>query len=397
MTRAQAEALDRGDPLRERRAAFDLPEGVIYLDGNSLGPPPRVALERLRRCAEAEWRDGLIRSWNDAGWIDLPLRAGAKVARLIGARADEVIVSDCVSANVFKLAGALLQRRRAAALAVSSDEFPTDQYILEGLSRLTGAALIRVGEDEAPPEGAVFVKSLVHYRTAAVADMAVFEREAAARVAEIVWDLSHATGAIVIDAGANGARFAVGCGYKYLNGGPGAPAFVYVRGDEAEMLSQPLSGWMGAASPFSFLSAYEPSRGAARFASGTPAILSLAALDAALDAFDGADLAAIEDKARRLGAMFLAAGEAAGLTPVDAGARRGGHVAFRHPEGYAIVQALIARGVIGDFRAPDLLRFGFSPLYLSYTDIWRAGAILRDVMAGGEWRDARYARRGKVT
>ena len=397
MTREEAEALDRGDPLKAHRAAFDLPAGVIYLDGNSLGPPPRVALERLRRCAQTEWRDGLIRSWNDAGWIDLPLRAGAKIARLIGVRDDAVVVCDSVSANLFKLAGALLQRRRGAALAVSADEFPTDQYILEGLSRLTGAVLIRLSEGEAPPLGAVLVKSLVHYRTAAVADIAAAEREAAARGAEIIWDLSHATGAIVIDAGANGARFAVGCGYKYLNGGPGAPAFVHVRGDEAERLSQPLSGWMGAKSPFSFSSAYEPSRGAARFACGTPPILSLAALDAALAIFDGVDLAAIERKAGGLRAMFLAAGEEAGLAPVAAGARPGAHVAFRHPDGYAIVQALIARGVIGDFRAPDILRFGFSPLFLSYADVWSAGSILRDVMASGAWRDPHYARRGKVT
>ncbi len=397
MTRGEAEALDRADVLAPQRAAFDLPGGVIYLDGNSLGAPPRRALERLRVCAQDEWRTGLVRSWNDAGWIDLPLRAGAKIAALIGVRADEVIVADSVSGNLFKLASALLTHKPGRALAVEADEFPTDQYVLEGLSRLTGARLVRLAPGAAPPHGAVFVKSLVHYRTAAVADMAGLERAAVGAGTDIVWDLSHAAGAISVDAGANGARFAAGCGYKYLNGGPGAPAFVFVRSDAAPSLRQPLSGWMGAKAPFDFSSAYEPADGVRRFAAGTPPVLSLAALDAALDIFDGADLGALEAKARALGDMLLAAGAAAGLDPVVVSGRRGGHVSFRHVEGCAIVQALIARGVIGDFRAPDILRFGFAPLYLSYTDVWRAGEILREVMAKGLWRDPRYAARGKVT
>ncbi|MFN0025515.1 MAG: kynureninase [Parvularculaceae bacterium] len=397
MTREDAEALDRTDPLARFRSAFDLPEGVIYLDGNSLGPPPRRALDRLRDCAEKEWREGLIRSWNDAGWIDLSHRAGAKIARLIGADEKDVIVCDSVSNNIFKIAAALLQGRPEAALAVATREFPTDQYVLEGLSRLTGAELVRIGGCDAPPPGAVFVKSLVDYRTAAVADMAGAERDAAARGVDIIWDLSHATGAIAVDLAAAGARFAVGCGYKYLNGGPGAPAFVYVRGDAAQALSQPLSGWMGAKAPFDFSSAYEPADGVRRFASGTPPILSLAALDAALDIFDGVGLAAVEAKALALGDLFLVAAKAAGLQPIVAPGRRGGHVSFRHPDGYAIVQALIARGLIGDFRAPDILRFGFSPLYISYTDVWRAGEILREIMADGVWRDPRYARRAIVT
>jgi kynureninase len=396
MTRAEAEALDRADPLADLRSAFDLPEGVIYLDGNSLGPPPKAALARLRQCAEKEWAEGLIRSWNDAGWIDLPHRAGAKIARLIGAQADDVVVCDSVSVNLFKIAAALLALRPGRALAVAPDEFPTDQYVLEGLSRLTGAPLLRLPSGETP-EGAVIVRSFVHYKTAAVADMADAERAAAESGADIIWDLSHATGVVVIDVGANGARFAAGCGYKYLNGGPGAPAFIYIRRDAAERLQQPISGWMGARAPFEFSSAYEPADGAARFAAGTPPILSLAALDAGLDLFDGVDLPMLEAKARALGDLFLAAGEAAGLAPVSVDGRRGGHVSFRHPDGYAIVQALIAQGVIGDFRAPDLARFGFSPLYLSYTDVWRAGEALKAVMARETWRDPAFTRRSKVT
>jgi len=397
MTLENAQALDRADPLARHRAAFELPRGVLYLDGNSLGPPPKAALARLRQCAEQEWGKGLIRSWNDAGWIDLPRRAGAKIARLLGADADDVIVCDSVSVNLFKIAAALLTRRPGARLAVFADEFPTDQYVLEGLSRLVGARLVRIGAGDDIPEGGVIVRSLVHYKTAAVADMAASETEAATRGAEIVWDLSHATGVVALDVARDGARFAIGCGYKYLNGGPGAPAFLYVRRDEAARLDQPLSGWMGAKSPFAFSSAYEPADGVGRFASGTPAILSLATLDAALDLFDGVDVSELEAKARALGDLFLAAGKAAGLEPVGVAGRRGGHVAFRHAHGYAIVQALIARGVVGDFRAPDLARFGFSPLFLSYSDVWQAGEILRAVMERGAFRDPAFSRRSAVT
>jgi len=397
MTREEADALDRDDPLRGLRAAFDLPGGVLYLDGNSLGPPPRAALAAARACAEEEWRRGLIRSWNEAGWIDLPKRAGAKIARLIGARAHDVIVCDSVSVNLFKLAGALLARRPGRTLAVLGDEFPTDQYVLEGLAALTGAPLRRLREGEAFPERSVVVRSLVHYKTAAVADMAATERAAAACGADLIWDLSHATGVLALDLSRDGARFAVGCGYKYLNGGPGAPAFLYARADEAAALRQPIAGWMGAKAPFDFSSVYEPAGGVARFAAGTPPILSLSALDAALDIFDGLDLLSLERKAQALGDLFLAAGEAAGLIPIRVAGRRGGHVAFQHPDGYAIVQALIARGVIGDFRAPDILRFGFSPLYLSYADVRRAGEILQAVAAGGEFRDPAFARRATVT
>jgi kynureninase len=397
MTREEAEALDRADSLACYREAFDLPDGVIYLDGNSLGPPPRAALARLRQCAEDEWRGGLIRSWNSAGGMHLPARAGAKIAALIGAETDEVIVCDSVSVNIFKISAALLARRPGRPLAVAADEFPTDQYVLEGLSRLTAAPLLRIGACERPPEGAVVVRSLAHYKTAAVADIAAEERAAAASGADLIWDLSHATGLLSVNMRRSGARFAVGCGYKYLNGGPGAPAFLYVRREETTSLMQPLSGWMGAKSPFEFSNQYEPAEGAARFAAGTPSILSLSALDASLDLFDGVDINAVEAKARALGELFLTAGAAAGLEPATVAGRRGGHVTFRHPQAYAVVQALIARGVIGDFRAPDLARFGFSPLFLSYTDVWRAGEILGDVMRRRAWRYPAFSQKSAVT
>lgn len=389
-------ALDAADPLRAYAAEFDLPEGVIYLDGNSLGPPPRRALARLRAAAEEEWRVGLIRSWNDADWIDLPKRAGAKIAKLIGAEGDEIIVCDSVSVNLFKLASALITKRPGAALAVDAGEFPTDQYVLEGVARMTGAPLIHIETGETP-ENAVLVRSLVHYRTAAILHMAEAERAAADRDCDIIWDLSHATGLAAVDVAQSGARFAVGCGYKFLNGGPGAPAFIYVAREAADESQQPLSGWMGHAAPFEFASRYAPAKGVARFAAGTPPILSLVALDAALDLFDGLNMRLLETKARALGDLFLEVTSDLGLAALPSPKRRGGHICLKSANGYAIMQALIARGVIGDFRAPDLMRFGFSPLFLSYEDVRRAAEIIRDVLHTEEWRRPEFARRGKVT
>ncbi|MEK7265494.1 MAG: aminotransferase class V-fold PLP-dependent enzyme [Pseudomonadota bacterium] len=392
----EARALDAADPLRAFAAEFDLPDGVIYLDGNSLGPPTRKALTRLREAAETEWRHGLIRSWNDADWIDLPKRAGAKIAKLIGADADDVLVCDSVSVNIFKLASALIEKRPGAVLAVDAGEFPTDQYALEGAARMTGAPLIRLEAGETP-ENAVLIRSLVHYKTAEILDMAAAERIASARCCDIVWDLCHATGLVPIDMTRAGARFAVGCGYKFLNGGPGAPAFVYVAREEANTMTQPLSGWMGHAAPFDFASDYKPADGAARFAAGTPPVLSLIALDAALDLFEGVDLSALETKARALGDCFLACVRDLGLEPMKAPSRRGGHVCLKAGNGHQIMQALIARGVIGDFRAPDLMRFGFSPLFLSFEDVWNAGRALADVLSTEEWKRTEFSRRGKVT
>lgn len=396
MTLEEAMALDAADPLRGFAKEFDLPAGVLYLDGNSLGPPPRRALERLERCAHAEWKDGLIRSWNDAGWIDLPARVGAKIARLIGADADEVIVCDSVSVNLFKLATALAAPRRRA-LAVDANEFPTDQYVLEGVARTAGVPLHRLSGDEPAPRDCVLIKSLAHYQSAAVADMAAIESAARAHGVDVVWDLSHATGLIAVDVKKAGARFAVGCGYKFLNGGPGAPAFVYAARSGASGLAQPISGWMGHADPFAFASRYAPADGVGRFAAGTPPVLSLAALDAALDLFAGVDVALLERKSRALGDLFLEATKGLGLSSPHAPARRGGHVCLKSEDGHAIIQALIARGVIGDFRAPDLMRFGFSPLFLSFADVRRAADIFVNVLDTEEWRRPEFARRRKVT
>ncbi len=397
-TLEEARERDRADPLRAFAAEFDLPSGVLYLDGNSLGPPPRRALAALRTTAERDWARGLIRSWNDVAWFDLPRRAGAKIAALIGADKDDVIVCDSVSVNLFKLAAALIARMPGKSLVVEAAEFPTDQYVLEGVARMTGAPLVRLGERaEPPPAAGVVVKSLVNYKSAQIRDMAAAERDAQKTGCAIIWDLSHAAGLVAVDVRGAGARYAVGCGYKFLNGGPGAPGFVYVARDAAGALAQPVSGWMGSAAPFEFASAYTAADGVQRFAAGTPPILSLAALDAALDIFDGARMRRLEEKSRALGDLFLERTEHLDLPPLPATARRGGHVCLKSLDGHQIMQALIARGVIGDFRAPDLMRFGFSPLFLSYEDVWRAAEILKDVLATEEWRRPEFARRGMVT
>jgi len=400
---SDALAADAADPLSAVRDQFDLKPGLVYLDGNSLGPPPKSALARLEETAHHAWKRDLIASWNTAGWIDWPKRCGDRIARLIGAATGSVLVCDSVSVNIFKLAGALMLRSGRTGLAVEAGEFPTDGYILQGLARLSGGALHRVAPGtsaDALPQGTgVLVRSAVHYKTGAKVDIAAQERAAAEAGVEIIWDLSHAAGLIDLKLAEQGASYAVGCGYKYLNGGPGAPAFLHVRPERLEGLEQPVSGWMGHAQPFAFSDAYEGAAGIERFAAGTPPILAVAALDGALDVFDGLDMARLEAKARALGDLFLSRAAELGLDSVSPGVGepRGGHVSLRHPEGYAIIQALIARGVVGDFRSPDLMRFGFSPLILSYAQVFDAAAALVEVVRAGAYQDPAFQRRAAVT
>lgn len=401
-SRVEAEQLDAADPLRSFKSAFSLPSDVLYLDGNSLGPPPRNVAARLQETAGREWAQDLIQSWNKAGWIDLPAKCGAKIAKLIGAPESDVIVADSVSINIFKLTAAL-HKKNGGDIAVFADEFPTDGYILQGLAALTGAPLRILAPGDDPFAGNVrtLVLSVVDYKTAVITDIGALEKRAAAAGVSIIWDLSHAVGLLPLDLERDAARYAVGCGYKYLNGGPGAPAFVYTH--HKKDLDQPLSGWMGHADPFAFDNSYRPAEGVRRFACGTPPILSISALDAALDLFDGVDLKDVSSKAQSLGDLFLSralgAELAAGFESVSPapGKHRGGHVSLRFDHGYEVVQALIARGVIGDFRAPNLMRFGFSPLFLSYADVWDAAEALVNVLDTEEWRNPKYAQRGKVT
>jgi kynureninase len=398
---AEAEALDQIEPLQRVRSAFDLPPDLIYLDGHSLGPPPAAARARLGEAMTA-WERGLIRSWNDAGWIDLPTRVGDRIARLLGAREGEVLVCDSVSVNLFKLAAAALPLARTRVIHVEEGEFPTDAYIAAGLAEITGAGYEQVAPEaglDALSRGGVLIKSVVNYRTAAIADIAQHEAAAAAGGSAIVWDLSHAAGVLALDLTAAGVRLATGCTYKYLNGGPGAPAYLFVRSDIADRLSSPIRGWFGHAAPFAFDRAYAPAPGVARFAAGTPGILSLATLEGALDVFDGVDMQQVEHKARRLGDLWLACTAHLGWPTASptGGNQRGGHVTQHHRDGYAIIQALIAAGVIGDFRAPDGMRFGFAPLHLRYADIWRAAGRLSVIIDSGAYRDPRYSKPARVT
>ncbi|HEY8571294.1 kynureninase [Phenylobacterium sp.] len=406
ITRDDALALDAADPLAPFRDAFGLPQGLIYLDGNSLGPPPKAAHARLADVASREWGFDLIASWNVNGWMDAPLRAGAKLARLVGAKPDEVAVADSTSVNLFKLAaGALSLRPGRRTILSTAGEFPTDLYVLEGLAGLSGAQLKTVAPDALldaiDEDTAVVVLTHVHYRTSRRWDMAAVNAAAHAKGALVLWDLSHTAGALAAGLNASGADLAVGCGYKYLNGGPGAPAWLYVAERHQAQIRSPLSGWMGHAEPFAFEDAYRPAGDIRAQLCGTPAILGIAALEAALDLQVQADPAAVEAKGLQLSQLFIDlvsehCRELTLATPRDPQAR-GLHVSLTHPDGYAIVQALIARGVVGDFRAPDVLRFGFSPLILSHAEVFDAAAILREVLATRAYDRPEFRQRAAVT
>ena len=423
MNRADCAARDEADPLRVHRAAFTLPDGVIYLDGNSLGALPRGTSARLREVIEREWGEGLIRSWNDAHWIDLPRRVGAKIARLVGAHSDEVICADSTSLNLFKVLAAALRlqaagtSRRATGRRVilsESGNFPTDLYVAQGLADLLGAGheLKVVDCDDMAAciddRTAVVMLTHVNFRDGAMHDLPAITRRAHDAGALIVWDLAHSAGAVPVALDAASADFAVGCGYKYLNGGPGAPAFVYAAQRHLAALSgdpfaQPLAGWLGHRAPFTFDPRYAPAASIDRFTVGTPSILGLAALDVGVETVLAAGVDALRAKSIALTSLFIALVECQSgvfgvelVSPRDP-ARRGSQVCFRHPHAFEVVQALIARGVIGDFRAPDVLRFGFAPLYVRHAYVWDAAAALAQVLAGETWKRPGFQQRGAVT
>ena len=422
ITRADCLELDARDSLAPLRAQFALDRvdaaGIIYLDGNSLGALPTAAIERARVVVETEWGLGLIRSWTAAGWIDLSQRIGDKIARLIGARAGEVAVADSTSINLFKaLAAAMALNPGRSRILSERTNFPTDLYIADTFARERGLELVLVDHAEIAShlDDRVAVLMLTHgsYRTGRMYDMAALTLAARNAGAIAIWDLCHSAGAVPIDLHGSAADLAVGCGYKYLNGGPGAPAFIWVHPRHTARLDEagwrpPLSGWLGHAQPFAFATGYEPANGIQRFICGTPPVLSMATLECGIDTVLAADdrggMTAIRNKSLALTDLFMslidercAAHRFTIVTPREAG-QRGSQVSIAHPEdGYAIMQALIARGVIGDFRAPDILRFGFTPLYTRFADVWDAVDRLRQIMTSGEWRDPKYAVRAAVT
>lgn len=407
MTRADAVARDAADPLAPMRARFTLPEGVIYLDGNSLGALPVQTPALIADAVTRQWGRDLIRSWNEADWIGAPQRIGAKIAPLIGAEAHEVIVADSVSINLYKLlAAALALRPGRRTILTEPGNFPTDLYVANGLAAtIPGVRVKAIDLAEIPAamdeDTAVLLLTHVHYKSAHRRDMAGLTKAAHAVGALALWDLSHSAGAVAFDLNGAGADLAVGCGYKYLNGGPGAPAFLFAAERHHAAIATPLAGWMGHAAPFAFVDDYSPAPGMTRFLAGTPPMLSMLALEGGVDLFAEVDMHGVEAKSRGLGALLIerlaeTAPDLVLASPADP-AERGSHLVFRHAHAYEICQCLIERGVIGDFRAPDLWRAGLTPLTLSYAEVWDAAAIVGDIMATRAWDEPRFRVRARVT
>ena len=410
LDRACFEQLDRRDPLAAFRDRFALPPGVIYLDGNSLGAMPKATPQRVRAVVEQEWGRDLIRSWNCHGWIDLQQRIGEKIGRVIGARPGETLVCDSTSVNLYKLLAAALQLRPDRRVILSEPEnFPTDLYIAGGLCAQLGRGhAVRLVEpdrieDAIGTDVAVVLLTHANYRTGRLWDLASITARAHAAGALVLWDLAHSAGAVPLGVADADVDLAVGCGYKYLNGGPGAPAFLYVAERLQERIVAPLSGWFGHASPFAFETLYRPAPGIARAAVGTPPVISLAALEVGVDLVLEAPIAALREKSLRQGRLFAQlveqelAGFAFRIVSPREDERRGSQVCLDHANAWPIVQALTECGVLGDFRAPSTLRFGFTPLYVGYAEVWDAVAALKDIMQARKWDQARHHAPAAVT
>ena len=410
VSREMCVARDDSDALAALRDRFVIPDGLIYLDGNSLGPMPRAAANVLSRTIEQEWGQDLIKSWNSAGWFEMPLRLGDRVGALIGAASGQTVVCDTTSINLYKAVHAAIGLRPGRDVVIAeAASFPTDLYIIEGAMASAGRPMQRrlVGADGPSVEAlldekvAVVVLSHVDYRTGALLDVAAITAQVHKAGALIVWDLCHSAGVIEFAFDRHTIDFAVGCTYKYLNGGPGSPAFISVARAHQAAARHPLSGWWGHAAPFAFERDFQPDAGIKRFLCGTPPIISLRGVDAALDAMEGVEVAALREKSLALTGLFMARIRELlpGLeivTPHEP-ALRGSQVAIAFDNGYSVVQALIERGVIGDFRAPDIMRFGFAPLYLRFRDVWDAAEMLAECIRTEVWRDPRYRQRLAVT
>jgi kynureninase len=410
MNRSDCEALDRADPLAHKRAAFSIPDGMIYLDGNSLGVLPKNVPQRVMDVTQKQWGETLVKSWNEHGWFHLPRRIGDRIALLVGAAPGSVIVGDTISVNLFKLLGAAARLNPSRRVILSDNgNFPSDLYVAQGFRDLMddGYVLKIVDPEEvmdAIDETVAFTMiTEVDYRTARLHDMKAVTAKAHAVGALTIWDLAHSAGALPVDLSGANADFALGCTYKYLNGGPGAPAFLYVRPDLQERVHSPLAGWWGHASPFAFDLEYRPAPGIIRNQCGTQPIISMAALDAALDVWDDVEMPGLRKKSKSLCQTFIdLVGErcakhgvtVAGPPDLD---QRGSHVSVHHPEGYAVMQALIAANVIGDFRAPDMMRFGFTPLYTSFRDVWDTVDVIAGILDSRGWDKPEFRTKKAVT
>ncbi len=403
--------LDKVDPLADKRESFALPDDLIYLDGNSLGALTHASAKRLESVIYHQWGQDLIGGWNLHNWIDLPLLTGEKIAPLLGAKSGQVIVCDSISVNLYKLLITALNMRPGRVKVLSEQgNFPTDLYMVQGIQALLGedrCKLVSVAanqiEQQLTEDIAVLMLTHVNFRTGQMHDMKRLTELAHHKGILVIWDLAHSAGALPLELDSWGVDFAVGCGYKYLNGGPGAPAFIYASHQHHDNIRQPLTGWMGHANPFGFSENYQPAKGIKQFLTGTPSILALAALDAALDVFAEVNMHQLRDKSTRLTELFLEMKEASSelneltlVSPTDSEIR-GSQLSFSHPQAYAICQALIDDGVVPDFRAPDIIRFGFTPLYLSFANIQQAVEILCRVINQKRYLDKRYQQQRAVT
>ena len=409
---AAAVKLDKLDVLKHKRTEFDLPQDTIYLDGNSLGPVTYTAKKRARDIVEQQWQTDLIQSWNSHSWIHLPQMVGAKIAPLIGAKVTSVIACDSISVNLYKLLCVCLAQQacdtQRTKILTQIGNFPTDGYIAQGLVQQKPQYTLQFIDEKAilsalSEDVAVLMLTHVNYKTGYVLDMATITAAAHAKGILVIWDLAHTAGILPVELDAWRVDYAVGCGYKYLNGGPGAPAFIYAAERHHQQIQQPLSGWMGHAAPFAFTQDYMPASGVDSFLCGTPPVLSMSVLDAALEVFVDVDMTHIKAKTLALSEYFLDLWQASGLaqilpciSPISP-QQRGGQLAFTHPEAYAICQALIANGVVGDFRAPNVLRLGFAPLYLSFTDILESIKRLVEIMEDETYRQEQYQVKQAVT
>ena len=407
--RVHAQRLDRGDALAAHRAKFSLPKGVVYLDGNSLGPPSKAALATLQECAQEQWATDLIKSWNTHDWIGLPQRTGALIAPLIGAKAEQVIACDSISVNLFKILSGIVRNSDRSTLLLQKDNFPTDNYVAQGLSHFThGQVRLRYAQPDQLTQAldhdvAAVLLSHVHYRTGERYDLEAIAKSAHASGAKLIVDLAHSAGVLDVRLNDWDIDFAVGCGYKFLNGGPGAPGFIFARTPTAAAAASALQGWMGHASPFEFKERQQTASAMKGFLVGTPPILSMSALMGALSDFDEISPLELECKALALSHFFLNALdqlellEALPLISPNLQEKRGAQLSFSHPHAYAISQALIAEGVIGDFRAPNVLRFGFSPLFLSFADMVDAALKLKAIMDTQIYTEKQFQTKNKVT
>ena len=407
----EVKQLDKNDPLASKRAEFALPPNTLYLDGNSLGALPKSSAKRIKEVVSQQWGNDLISSWNKHHWIDLPIQTGEKIAPLIGAKSGQVIVCDSISVNLFKLLTAALNIQTGRNVVVSEQgNFPTDLYIVQGIEALLGRQRCSLNmvstvdiESALTDDVAVLMLTHVNFKSGRIHDMKRLTKLAHDKGILVLWDLAHSAGALPVSLDECEADFAVGCGYKYLNGGPGAPAFLYVAHRHLDSIQQPLSGWMGHANPFQFTETYQPAAGIKQFLTGTPSVIAMASLDAALDIFENINMQQIREKSVGLTQCFLALKDQYSelkamklISPEDVNIR-GSQLSFSHDAAYPICQALIDNGVVPDFRAPNIIRFGFTPLYLAYEDIFNAIEVLNKVITEKLYLNEKYQQRAAVT